>query len=277
LSRPAHLLGQVLRGASQPHDYSAYGRAFAARYDELYGAEDDVLRITETLLKLLPRAANETRLLELGVGTGRLAVPLARAGVNVTGIDISPEMLDVCRGKYSWPNLRLVCGDVRHLQPLELEPVDIVLFAFNSLLHLLTEDDQRRSLTEARRLLKADGILILEVAEPARVRPILPADVSIRSFSRGHVTARVRCRLVDQRVEGAHVEVSSRGLSYRRFSHRYLRDADVRRMAGAADLVLQSTYADWSLGAAEASGYPTVFVFRPAAPSPGHPPFRGGK
>ncbi|WIE83510.1 class I SAM-dependent methyltransferase [Curtobacterium sp. MCPF17_021] len=66
-----------------------YGQQFAAIYDDVFPPDPD-------LVGLLTQS-QPTTALELGVGTGRIAVPLAHAGVAVTGVDLSPEMLERCR------------------------------------------------------------------------------------------------------------------------------------------------------------------------------------
>jgi SAM-dependent methyltransferase len=105
---------------------------------------------------------------ELGVGTGRIAIPTAAAGVRVIGVDSSPGMLEVCRaradaaGVASLLDLRL--GDLR--DPPVDERVRLVTCPFRSYLHLATNDDRRRALGAARRLLVPDGRLAFDVFEP---------------------------------------------------------------------------------------------------------------
>ena len=105
---------------------------------------------------------------ELGVGTGRIAVPVAGAGVRVIGVDSSRGMLDVCTehareaGVEAYLDLRL--GDLR--DPPVSEAVSLVLCPFRSYLHLLTEDDRRRGLAAAARLLVPGGRLIFDVFTP---------------------------------------------------------------------------------------------------------------
>ncbi|MDQ3822726.1 MAG: class I SAM-dependent methyltransferase [Actinomycetota bacterium] len=105
---------------------------------------------------------------ELGVGTGRIAVPIAAAGIRVVGVDSSRGMLDVCAerareaGVADLLDLRL--GDLR--DPPVSGPVPLVLCPFRSYLHLLTEADRRRALAAAYRLLVPGGRLIFDVFAP---------------------------------------------------------------------------------------------------------------
>src|SRR5918997_4568228 len=89
-------------GAVQGYGPETYGAAFAGVYDEWYGSISDVATTVEFLEGVAQPSAPSTPdvrrrlpILELAVGTGRLAIPLARRGHEVTGIDISPDMLAV--------------------------------------------------------------------------------------------------------------------------------------------------------------------------------------
>jgi SAM-dependent methyltransferase len=105
---------------------------------------------------------------ELGVGTGRIAIPIAAAGVRVIGVDSSRAMLDVCAeaaraaGVAELLDLRL--GDLR--DPPVSERVPLVVCPFRSYLHLLTEADRRHALAATCRLLIPGGRLVFDVFAP---------------------------------------------------------------------------------------------------------------
>jgi SAM-dependent methyltransferase len=106
---------------------------------------------------------------ELGVGTGRIAVPVAAAGVRVIGVDSSAGMLDVCRrraeaaGVGELVDLRL--GDLRH-PPVE-ERVRLVISPFRALLHLETDDERLEALAAVRDLLVPGGRFVFDVFAPS--------------------------------------------------------------------------------------------------------------
>jgi SAM-dependent methyltransferase len=110
------------------------------------------------------------RIVELGVGTGRVAVPIAEAGVPVIGVDSSAGMLEVCRrraraaGVERLLDLRL--GDLRD-PPVE-ERVRLVVSPFRALLHLETDADRRAALAAAFRLLRPGGRFVFDVFAPSR-------------------------------------------------------------------------------------------------------------
>jgi SAM-dependent methyltransferase len=107
---------------------------------------------------------------ELGVGTGRIAVPTARAGVNVIGVDSSSEMLALCRaaaeaaGVASLVDLRV--GDYR--RPPVSERVRLVTCPFRAFLHLHSNDERRVALRAAFDLLVPGGRLVFDVFAPSR-------------------------------------------------------------------------------------------------------------
>jgi SAM-dependent methyltransferase len=105
---------------------------------------------------------------ELGVGTGRIAVPIAAEGIRVIGVDSSAGMLDVCReraesaGVADLVELRL--GDLR--SPPVLERVELVICPFRSYLHLRTNEERLGALRAARELLVPWGRLVFDVFAP---------------------------------------------------------------------------------------------------------------
>ena len=104
------------------------------------------------------RATAETRFLEIGVGTGRIAVPFLERGYRYTGVDISERMMDRLRAKVRTKDvaLTLVNGDVTQL-PFEDASFDVVLAVH--ILHLVS--DWQRAIREARRVLAPAGYLVL--------------------------------------------------------------------------------------------------------------------
>jgi len=107
-------------------------------------------------------------IVELGVGTGRIAIPIAQTGVRVIGVDSSREMLAACRrraedaGLVELVDLRL--GDLR--QPPIHEQVPLVACPFRSYLHLVDDGERVDALTAAREALAEDGRLVFDVFAP---------------------------------------------------------------------------------------------------------------
>jgi SAM-dependent methyltransferase len=108
--------------------------------------------------------------LEVGCGTGRVLIPTARAGIEITGLDLSPDMLKVCQGKLKneaeevRTRIRLVEGDMRHF---DLSPTfQLITLPFRPFQHLTTVADQLACLGCLRRHLAQDGRLILDIFNP---------------------------------------------------------------------------------------------------------------
>lgn len=104
--------------------------------------------------------------LELGVGTGRIAVPIAAAGLDVVGIDLSDGMLDVARERAALAGVTIDLrhGDLRD-PPVE-ETFPLVLCPFRSLLHMETDADRRAALRAVSRCLAPTGRFVFDVFAP---------------------------------------------------------------------------------------------------------------
>ena len=107
---------------------------------------------------------------ELGVGTGRIAVPVAEAGIPVIGVDSSAGMLEVCRRRAKASGvadlLDLRVGDLT--SPPVVERVSLVTSPFRSLLHLESDAARLRALRAARKLLLPGGRFVFDVFAPSR-------------------------------------------------------------------------------------------------------------
>ncbi len=105
---------------------------------------------------------------ELGVGTGRIAVPTAAAGIHVIGVDASQGMLDVARERAELAGVSelvdLRCGDLR--EPRVEGEFPLVTIPFRSLLHMETDGDRRAALRAVHALVAAKGRFVFDVFAP---------------------------------------------------------------------------------------------------------------
>jgi SAM-dependent methyltransferase len=142
-----------------PQD-AVYGDAeLAALYDLAYGDYDDDLDLYEQFA-----SRGELPSLELAVGSGRVALHLARAGHRVVGIDASLAMLSRCEAaldERTAPNIRLVEADMRDV--LLGEKFDLVYCAFDSFEQMLTNEDAIAALGCAERHLAKGGVFVTEL------------------------------------------------------------------------------------------------------------------
>jgi SAM-dependent methyltransferase len=141
-------------------------------YDAIAGLYDDWSRsVTEDIGFYVEEAlASGGPVVELGVGSGRIAVPIAETGVRVIGVDSSRGMLDVCRRRAAAAGvadrIELRHGDLR--RPPVAERVPLVTAPFRSLLHLESDAARLDALTAAREILVPGGRLIFDVFAPSR-------------------------------------------------------------------------------------------------------------
>ena len=142
-----------------------------SKYDSIAELYDSWSRSVTEDVSFYVAEAKRVRgpVVELAVGTGRIAVPTAAEGISVIGVDSSPGMLDVCRERAELAGvaelLDLRVGDLA--EPPVDETVQLVTCPFRSYLHLLTDDDRLRALRSARALLVPGGRLVFDVFAPA--------------------------------------------------------------------------------------------------------------
>ena len=131
-----------------------------ALYDAEYGGIDDDGRF---FLDLAQKCG--PRVLDLGCGTGRLAIPLCRAGKNVTGLDAMPSMIDHARRKAQGLSIRWVDGDFRDFDLGD--NYDLAISCAHAFQGLLTEADQQRYFACVQRHLVPGGILAFDTRNPS--------------------------------------------------------------------------------------------------------------
>ncbi len=144
-----------------------YARALASTYAALYAGLRDGSGDREHYAALAAERGGP--IVELGCGTGRVLLPIARAGLPCVGVDPSTAMLDVLRAKDPPPNLDLVVGA---METLDLPRRDFALAfaAFRAFQHLLTVDAQLEALARINDHLAEGGWLALDVFEPNLAR-----------------------------------------------------------------------------------------------------------
>ena len=140
-----------------------------ARIAELYDLEHDEVHDDIELYSAIADQV-EGRILEVGCGSGRLLVPLAQAGHDVTGIDRSTVMLDRARARIA----RASTGDRISLLEQAMEsalaapgaPFGLVLFSLNALMHLDNPANQIEALTAARAVMRQHGQIVVDILNP---------------------------------------------------------------------------------------------------------------
>ena len=186
---------------------SPTAKAFADVYDDWYAGITDV---DVTVRAIVDLAGTGGRVLELGTGTGRLAVPLAGGRACVTGIDTSPAMLDRLAARDPDRLVSVVVGDM--VDDLPPGPFDLAFVAYNTIFNLLTEARQRACFTARGGVGSGRaGAFVVEAFVPDQ-EVIGGPTVTVRSMAVDHVVLSVsEHRAETQTASGQFVEITEAG------------------------------------------------------------------
>lgn len=228
------------------YEASTYGDRFADVYDDWYRDVTDVAACTERLAALAGDRGGGA-VLELGIGSGRVALPLAERGLDVHGIDASAAMLERLRTKDGATALTLTEGDMADLELADPPPFAVVFIAFNTFFNLGSAQSQRRCLGRVAELLAPDGLLVLEAFVPADAgdKPT-GAAVTPRRITVDEVVLAVSEHDADaQTITGQHIHITEAGIRLRPWHLRYADPEELDAMAAEAGLHLAWRDGGW--------------------------------
>ena len=217
---------------------SSYGDAFADVYDDWYRDVSDIDATVAAIARLAPGGS----VLELGVGTGRLAIPLAAAGMSVTGIDSSDGMLQRLASADPHGTVNVVNGDM--VDDLPDGRFDVVLVAYNTLFGLLTADRQEACFRSVAGRLTPTGCFVVEAFVPV---PHTGSQVAVRSMTADRVVLTASIHDAnDQTAEGQYIELTEAGgVRLRPWAIRWSSPAELDAMAERSSLVLRDRWGDF--------------------------------
>ena len=240
------------------YDTTSYGEGFADVYDDWYS---DVTDVAGTVSRMVALAGTSGRVLELGVGTGRLAAPMAMAGLSVVGIDTSEAMLQHVASQDGGDAVTTIHGDM--VSDLPDGPFDACLVAYNTLFNLLEADDQQRCFRAVAARLRRGGCFVVEAIVPDPSAPP-GGDVSVRSIAADRVVLSVSDHRPDeQRTFGQFVELTEAGgVRLRPWAIRWATVDELDAMAAAAGLSLEARFADMAGSAYDDDSDHHVSVYR---------------
>jgi SAM-dependent methyltransferase len=220
-----------------------FGEEVAARYDE-ESAEMFAADVVDPAVDFLAELAGDGAALEFGIGTGRIAIPLADRGVRVSGIDLSEAMLARMRAKPGAERIEAVAGD------FATTTVDgtftLVYLVFNTIGNLTTQDEQVACFVNAARHLEPGGCFVIEVGVPGLQR--LPYGQTHTLFDAGETHVGVdEYDVVEQRFVSHHYTRAADG-SFRWASIplRYVWPSELDLMARIAGMTLRERWGDWT-------------------------------
>ena len=219
----------------------SFGEDVADTYDDLAQRGDEL----ETVA-FLEELANGGPALELAIGTGRIALPLAARGIRVDGIDISPAMVAKLRAKPGGDKITVTIGD---FADVGVEGTyRLIYVVFNTLFNLLTQDDQVRCFENVAGHLTDDGSFLVEAMVPNSFYR-LRDDQYVDAEAIGVDSVRLdvaRHDPVNQLLEESHVTLSSKGVSLNPIVTRYAWPSELDLMARIAGLRLKDRWAGWN-------------------------------
>jgi SAM-dependent methyltransferase len=244
---------------------SSYGDAFADVYDDWYGNVTDVESTVQLVADL---AAPGGRVLELGVGTGRLAVPIAVRGFDVHGVDASAAMLEHLRARDAGGRVAVTLGDM--VDDLPAGPFDVVLVAYNTLFNLESAERQAACFSAVAGRLSPGGRFIVEAFVPDDPPPTGTV-VAIRSMTVDEVVLSISDHDPDgQRAAGHLIQFTDgAAVRLRPWAIRYAPPAELDRFAAAAGLDLFDRWEDLTRRPFTIDSPQHVSVFGPADKKPG--------
>lgn len=237
-----------------------YGQRIAGVYDDWYDVVDPA---TVPVLAELARAGpggRGGRVLELGIGTGRVAIPLQQAGVAVEGIDASEAMVARMREKPGGDQIPVVIGDLAEFA-IEGE-FALIYVVFTTFFCLLTQEDQVRCFRNVAQHLSPQGSFVIEafVPDPAR----LSARQGVRASNIGEDAVRLETAQIDlatQVITSQTVLLTAEGARLFPVKIRYAWPAELDLMAQLAGLELRHRWANWRKDEFTASSTGHVSVY----------------
>ena len=235
-----------------------FDAATAEVYDELAVRGDE-----DATVAFLAALAGEGPVLELAIGTGRIALPLAAAGLRVDGIDLSTHMVAKLRAKPGGDALDVTIGDFADVGVPGRYP--LIYVVFNSFFNLLTQDDQVRCFENVASHLSEDGAFVIEGGCTMAFIDHLRAGQYVDAEGIAVDSVRFDLLRLDpstQVLVENHVHVSSDGITFTPVMQRYAWPSELDLMARFAGLRLDERWGGWHRQPFTASSDNVISVYR---------------
>ena len=222
-----------------PEDH--FQEPIAARYDEDAADMFDPA-VVGPAVDFLAELAGDGAALELGIGTGRIALPLAERGVRVHGIDLSQAMVARLRAKPGADEIGVTIGDFATTRVEGM--FSLAYLVFNTIGNLTTQDEQVACFQNAAAHLEPGGCFVIEVGVPALQR--LPPGETVRPFdvSPAHLGFD-EYDVVNQGLVSHHYTLVNGRWEAHSLPFRYVWPAELDLMARLAGMTLRERWSDW--------------------------------
>lgn len=215
----------------------------------------------EETVAFLAEAAGGGPALELGIGSGRIALPLAARGIRVDGVDISPHMAAQLRSRPGGDQIDVTIGDLADV------PVSgayaLIYVVFNTFFNVLTQDDQVRCFENVAARLGDGGVFVIEAYRPDFLYRLRNNQyVDAESIEVGEVQLDLlRHDPATQMIDESHVSLSRDGVRLNPVVQRYAWPAELDLMARIAGLRLRERWGAWDRRAYGASSENVISVY----------------
>lgn len=235
---------------------TSFGDNAAETYDDISQRGDEVATVD-----FLEQLARRGPALELAIGTGRIALPLADRAIRVDGVDISPAMVARLRAKPGGDRISVTIGDFADV-PV---PGDyrLIFVIFNTLFNLLTQQEQVRCFENVAAHLTDNGVFVVEAFVPTflhRLRDNQYVDAEAVGVDEVRLDV-ARHDAVSQRLDESHVTLSRAGVQVNPIVTRYAWPAELDLMARIAGLRLKDRWAGWGREAFDSMSRRHVSVY----------------
>ena len=218
-----------------------FGGRVAARYDES-SAEMFEPAVVEPVVDFLAELAGDGAALELGIGTGRIALPLAQRGIRVHGIDLSEAMVAKLREKPGAEQIGVTIGD---FATTTVEGrFSVAYLVFNTINNLTTQDEQVACFENVAAHLDPGGCFVIEVGVPG-LRRLPPGETfHVFDFSESHLGVD-EYDVVNQGLVSHHFSLSDGKWERLSVPFRYVWPAELDLMARLAGMTLRERWSGW--------------------------------
>ncbi|GAA2838564.1 class I SAM-dependent DNA methyltransferase [Crossiella cryophila] len=231
-----------------------YGEVFAEVFDSVYGdiaPKDEIATLAEL--------AGPGPVLELGVGTGRVAIPLAEAGLEVHGLDNSPRMLAALAAKPGGASVRTVTALLPDI-PLS-QRFRLISCVDNTLLLMRTQEQQLQCITNAAERLTEDGVLVLETLGQLDPNPAGGGILLIHMGQKSAVLWATEANSATQRFSTREIILADNQVRVLPFRGRLVSPAELDLMARLAGLRLRARWGGWGQEPFTSASFLAVSVF----------------
>lgn len=234
-----------------------YGERIAGVYDDWYAEYD------EATLTTLRELAGGGRALELGIGTGRVALPLQRSGVAVEGVDASEAMVARLRNKPGGDKIPVVMGDFADVA-VEGQ-YSLVYVLVNTFFALLTQEQQLRCFRNVAQHLSPRGSFLIEAFFPDLSRLSARQSVRVGDITENEVHLDIaETDPVTQQITAQQVVLTEQGVRFYPVKLRYAWPAELDLMARLAGLELKHRWGDWRKGPFSADSRMHISIYEHA-------------